>query len=472
MGIIINDSDTIAAIATPQGPGAIGIVKISGPGVQNIFQKLFVSKRQQAPILSPKSHHLYHGYIKDKDGEKIDEVLAVLMKSPHSYTSQDVMEIQSHSGPAVLKAILNAVLELGARPAEPGEFTKRAFLNGRIDLSQAEAVLNLSNARTDIQRKAALNLLEGRLSANLNPIKKTLLNVLATIEVAIDFPDEAEEIEAEEEIIKNLKYMALSPLRSLLEKTEHSRIYKEGIRVVICGRPNVGKSSLLNELLNEERAIVTEIPGTTRDVIYESIIVDGIPLMFVDTAGLRQTDDPVEALGVERVRKEIERADVILWLIDLNSGVVEEDLVIRNQLKGSDPIIVLNKLDTIGSSEIEQKHREILTSLDISEKRYKIISISAKTGKGVTDLCKLIIDHNLKNNNTSPPELLLEQRHRDAISKAIRATQTAIGHIQNNIPELAAIELDRAIENIELITGEGRPNELLDSIFSKFCLGK
>lgn len=474
MKLKFSDSDTIAAIATPMGPGAIGIVKVSGPLSLPIFHKIFKPAKTILEQDYPKSHKLYYGWIIDPDGEKIDEVLCTFMKAPHSYTTQDIIEIQSHSGPAVLKAILETVLNHGARLAEPGEFTKRAFLGGRIDLAQAEAVLKLSTAKTEIQRKSALNLLEGKLSSKLIPIKQELLNALAAIEVAIDFPDEIQEIESEANITEKLKNQVITPIKSLLKRAKNSKIYQEGLRVVICGQPNVGKSSLLNEILNEERAIVTEIPGTTRDVIYESIIINGIPLTFIDTAGLRDTTDPVEEIGVKRVQKELDRADIVLWLIDLKKGLTQEDLIIGEKIKELNFIVVLNKKDLIDQKKIHQLEKNIILSIEKALNLKPIyISISAKTGMGVDQLCELIIREVLgKNIEASPPEILLEHRHKNALSSCMTATQNAILHINNGLPELAAIELNQAIDNIKSITGESSKDELLETIFSRFCLGK
>ena len=469
-----SDTDTIAAIATPMGPGAIGIVKISGPLCLDIFHKIFKPARAHSSNKYPQSHKLYYGWIIDQNGEKIDEVLCTFMKAPHSYTTQDVIEIQSHSGPAVLKAILETVLKHGARLAEPGEFTKRAFLGGRIDLSQAEAVLKLSTARTDIQRKAALNLLEGKLSSKLLSIKQELLNALAAIEVAIDFPDELQEIETETNVITRLEENVIQPIKYLLRRCQHSRIYQEGIRIVICGRPNVGKSSLLNEILNEERAIVTDIPGTTRDVIYESVIVNGIPLTFIDTAGLRDTKDPVEAIGVKRVQKELERSDIVLWLIDIKEGLTKEDLLIAEKIKDLNIIIVLNKKDLLTEDIISKATKDIITSVETHLKRsYPYIIISAKQAEGIEQLNEMIIRKVMGENiNINPPEILLDHRHKNAFLSCLNSTNEAITHIKNGLPELAAIELNQAIDKIETITGESTKNELLDTIFSRFCLGK
>ena len=371
----VNIDDTIAAISTATGNGGIGIVRLSGSDALSVADKVFVSHKGKI-LSNQKSHTIHFGNI-ICDGKIIDEVLVSIMKAPNTYTREDVVEINTHGGYRAVTAVLNAVIKNGARMAEPGEFTKRAFLNGRIDLTQAEAVIDIINAKTDASREAAMLRLEGRLSKQIHQIREDILMMLAHIEAGIDYPEHDDETMTYNMVAENTK-KALTAVEKLIKSADTGKIYKEGIKTVILGRPNVGKSSLLNAMLEEDRAIVTDIPGTTRDSLEEMLNVNGIPLNIIDTAGIRTTDDIIEQIGVEKSKSLAEQADLILLMFDGSRKLSDEDIELVELVKNKKTITLVNKLD------LEQK-----IDLKVIE-HLEPINISVKSDMGINDIYEKI----------------------------------------------------------------------------------
>lgn len=455
--------DTIAAIATPPGPGAIGVIKISGPEAETIAHRLF---RPKKPRKYFESHRLYYGHILDpENGEVIDEVLVALMRKPHSYTREDVLEIYAHSGYLVLTRILELVLKSGARLAEPGEFTRRAFLNGRIDLAQAEAVQELITARSESALKLALNQLSGKFSERINEVKERLLSLLAIVEAAVDFPEEDIEIIAPAEMARTLREEILRPIEKLVASFREGRIYREGLAVVLAGRPNVGKSSLLNALLREERAIVTPIPGTTRDVLEETAQIGGLPVRLIDTAGLRETEDVVEALGVAKAKEKLETADLVIFLVDGKELPTEEDRRLYEQVIERPHLVAVNKIDIAPEEHLSKWERFFPE---------KPVFISAKEGTGLSELSRKVFEIVIGKGPSEPPEIAPNLRQKAALERAAEAVKRALGLLEQAapLPELLAIELREALSALSEITGEVTTEDLLDRIFSTFCIGK
>ncbi|MEW6327343.1 MAG: tRNA uridine-5-carboxymethylaminomethyl(34) synthesis GTPase MnmE [Thermodesulfobacteriota bacterium] len=456
--------DTIAAIATPVGAGGIGIIKISGPRAEDIVRNIF---RPCKPIAHLQSHHLYYGHIVDPaNGEVIDEVLLAVMRRPHTYTREDVAEINCHSGYIILQRILSVVLACGARLAEPGEFTKRAFLNGRIDLTQAEAVMESIAARTRHGLKLATGQLMGGLAEQVNIIKNGLLDALAVLEVAIDFPEEDVEIVEAEKLASRLEGEVVKPIQALLASYEQGRVYREGVTVAIMGRPNVGKSSLLNTLLEEERAIVTAIPGTTRDIIEELLNVQGIPVKIIDTAGLREARDEIEGIGIKLTRKRIAGADLLLFVIDGSAELSPEDYEIYNSIREKSFIIVVNKMD-LGVRLDPDYIRNSFTSGDL-------VVISALRGTNLDKLKEAIFAAVVGGATDMPDTAIVPNARQYA---ALTLTLPFIYQARENLlkgvtPDIVAIDIQEALQCLGEITGQTTPEDVLDRIFSQFCIGK
>ncbi|MBO8144240.1 MAG: tRNA uridine-5-carboxymethylaminomethyl(34) synthesis GTPase MnmE [Thermodesulfobacterium sp.] len=458
--------DTIAAIATPPGRGAIGVIKISGDLALSILKKIF---RPFKPRNKFESHRLYYGFIVDpRDDKVIDEVLVCYMKKPKTYTREDVVEIYAHSGYYILKKILELVLIAGARPAEPGEFTLRAYLNGRIDLSQAEAIQELVSAKTETALNLALNTLLGKLSEKVTFLKNELMDILVLVESAIDFPEEDIEIMEPEKLFQKIKKKILPVIDDLIKNYEEGRIYKEGIRLVIAGKPNVGKSSLMNALLKEERAIVTPVPGTTRDFLEEEATIEGLPVKLIDTAGLRETEDIVEKIGVERAKKKFKEADLILFLVDVSAHPSEEDFRIYQEVKSFPHLVVLNKID-IHPNYLEEWKRE-LSKWKVEE----FLEISVKENTNLDILCKKIFEKITSEKGAEVPEIVPNLRQKIALENAREYLLNALKELEkpNPLPELVAIEVRSAISNLSEIIGEVTTEDLLTQIFSTFCIGK
>lgn len=454
--------DTIAAIATPPGRGAIGVIKISGDKALPILQSIFKPAKAH---LTFQSHRFYYGFIIDPEtGERIDEVLVVYMKKPYSYTREDVVEIHAHSGYYNLKGILELVLKLGARPAEPGEFTLRAFLNGRIDLSQAEAIEEIISAKSKTALTLALQNLSGKLSEKIKILKEDLLFLLAQVESAIDFPEEDIEILNPPELVPHIKEI-IKKIEHLIQNYQEGKIYREGIRLVISGKPNVGKSSLMNALLKEERAIVTPIPGTTRDFLEEEAYLRGIPVKLIDTAGLRETSDPVEKIGVEKALQKLKEADLVIFLIDVSEKPDKETLSLYEQIKDFPHLVVFNKID------LTPNYLEDWKSLF---KTVEIIPISVKEEINLDLLYQNIEKKILTEKGTITAGVVPNLRQKIALEKAKEHLEKAIEEIvkKNPLPELIALEIRGAISSLSEIIGEVTTEDLLNKIFSSFCIGK
>ena len=450
---------TIVAISTAPGIGGVGIIRMSGEKSFEILEKIFVTNDK--PIAG---YTMKYGKIVDDKNVIIDEVLVSYFIAPNSYTRENVCEINSHGGMVVMKKILELCLKNGAVLAEPGEFTKRAFLNGRIDLSQAEAVIDIINSKTDKEAKASINQLEGNLSLEIKEIRKDLISMMADIEASIDYP----EYDVEEVTTKKVKEVLLKQkdrLNKLEKSFDNGKILKDGIRTAIIGRPNAGKSSLLNILLNEERAIVTSVEGTTRDTIEEYISINGIPLKVIDTAGIREASDEVEKIGVEKAKKIAKESDLIIGIFDISRKMNKEDYEILDILKEKNSIIVLNKIDLE-----EQK----IDMDEIKKVNKPIIEISTKTREGIDNLYKeieKIIE--VKEISSDNEVIVTNTRHKSLITKAIMSLDKSLETIENKMPiDIIVVYVKDILENLGEITGETVTEDIIQEIFSKFCLGK
>jgi tRNA modification GTPase len=455
------DTDTIVAIATPLGEGGIGVVRLSGPAALSIGARLFRGAVDADPEQFA-SHTVHLGRaVEPESGETIDTALFTPFRAPHSYTGEEVVEISGHGSPRALLRLVEAAQRLGARLAEPGEFTRRAFLNGRMDLAEAEAVADLIRARTDASLRIATRQLEGRLSTIIRAIRADLVTLLAEIEAAIDFPDDVEP-PASPEIAARVT-TALASAERLLSTADAGRLFREGAAVVIAGRPNVGKSSLLNALLRESRAIVTEVPGTTRDVIEEAVNIRGIPLRAIDTAGLRDTTDVVERLGVERSHREIKAADLVLWVVDLSEPITEEDRRIGDQFRGRPFLLVANKADLPFRLD---PHQLVASGAPV-------IRTVAPTGDGIEALEDAIAARLLGTGVSSEDVLVSNARHRARLESAAAALRQAVATVEAGFEQaMLAIDLKIAAEALGEITGESVTEATISEIFARFCVGK
>jgi tRNA modification GTPase len=454
--------DTITAIATPSGEGGVGIIRLSGPDAERIAATVFV--RSQGKNGKLKSHRLYHGTIREPKTEKtLDQVLLTVMRKPKSYTGEDVVEVHCHGGVFVVRRVLALMLSQGARHAEPGEFTKRAFLNGRLDLAQAEAVLDLIVARTEKGADLALRQIKGELSSWVGDLREELLDILAQVEAAIDFPEEEIDLLDRPGLIA--KVNAIREKMCLISGTyEWSRLIREGAKVCICGRANVGKSSLLNALLGEERVIVTAIPGTTRDVIEESINLDGLPVVLWDTAGIRDAADEVERIGVNLSLEHIDKADAVIAVLDGSSSLTEEDTVFLTSLTTKKSVIVINKSDLEQRVDYDQLHRFI--------EGKNLIEVSATRGNGIQKL-KRVLREVILDTDVEPSFAITNLRHKTALVCGERALgEAALSLAQMRPSELVSVNLQQAKENLEEVTGSVDNEDILERIFSKFCIGK
>lgn len=451
------NTDTIASIATPPGEGGIGIVRISGAKAFPIAERLF--RARNAPPFE--SHRIYFGAIYDPaTGEMLDRCLLLPYRAPHSYTGEDVVEFSCHGSPYLLRRVLEVVWREGARPAEPGEFTQRAFLNGKLDLAQAEAVADLIRARTDAQHRAALALHEGRLSREVHALAESLLGLLATVEAHIDFSEEIGELNPAS-LIPQVEALT-QQLDQLLAQAHRGRLIREGVRVAIVGRPNVGKSSLLNALLGEERAIVTPIPGTTRDVIQESFQIKGVLFVVADTAGLRESADIVERLGMERTHKAIQQADLILLVADASAGWSESDERLRQSLPPETPrLLVWNKIDLIASAQRPSLEGE------------RQVWVSALTGQGVDALQDALLEAVGLTGVGEETLTLTHLRHIESVRAARENLQQARASLEAGMPpDIVAVDLRAAWLALGAITGETVDEALVARIFRDFCIGK
>ena len=456
-------TDTIAAVATPPGTGGIGIIRISGPDSLAILHRLFRPYKRREIF---DSHKLYYGTVVSSEGHIIDEVLATYMRGPATYTREDVVELHSHGSWLVLQTLLAEILRAGARAADPGEFTKRAFLAGRIDLTQAEAVIDLLQARTTGGLRLAAEQMQGRLAAELEPVQKALARILAVVEVAIDFPDDDVEILDNHQLLESLQTEVLNRLDRLLSFADRGKVMREGVRVVIAGRPNVGKSSLLNALLQQERALVTEVPGTTRDTIEEMISVQGIPLHLVDTAGIHEHGDLVEGLGIERALAALDHADLVLFLVDAKKGFTPSDEELYKRISGRRHIVVLNKKDLVKKNDLE--------ALSGQFPHRRVVTISARTGENITALqdalyTVLTAEFDLRERPSCAPNV----RHQAILEKTRTSCLRLARALRNGAPaDLVAVEVQDALDIMGDIVGLTTPEDVLDIIFAEFCIGK
>ena len=453
--------DTIAAISTPRGEGGIGIVRLSGDESLGILSKIFKPKSKK-DVKDIKSYTINYGHIYDGD-ELIDEVLVSVMKAPNTYTREDIVEINCHGGYLITQKVLELVLKNGAKIAEPGEFTRRAFLNGRLDLTQAEAVIDLIHGKTDKSISLSLNNLRGDLRDQINHLKKILLDVAAHVNVVLDYPEEGVDEPIPEHLIIEL-HNVKDTITKLVESYDKGKMIKEGIKTAIVGKPNVGKSSLLNSILREERAIVTSIAGTTRDTIEEIINIKGIPLIMVDTAGIRKTQDEVENIGVQKSKKMLKEADLVLFVLDSSRDFSDEDREIYDSIESEKVIGILNKID------MEKK-------LDITNltKVKKWIEISALENIGIdtleNEIHNFILSENIE--DSSEKLIITNIRHKSALEKTKKSIENIFETIDMGYPmDLIAVDLNDALDSLSEVTGEISSEDLLDHIFSNFCVGK
>ena len=451
---------TIVAISTAPGIGGIGIVRMSGKDCFDILSKIFIPVSENSDI---KGYSIKYGKIVDK-GEVVDEVLVSYFVEPKSYTTENMVEINSHGGMVIMEKILRLCIENGATMAEPGEFTKKAFMNGRIDLAQAEAVIDVINSKTEKEARASVNQLEGLLSKNIKEIREDLIEGLANIDVSIDYP------EYDVEDVTNIQIMELlnrnkDKLQKLEKSFENGKILKDGIKTSIIGRPNAGKSSLLNLLLKEERAIVTEIEGTTRDTIEEFISIEGIPFKIIDTAGIRDTEDKVEKIGVEKAIKIAKSSDLILAIFDISKDLTDDDYKILEILNDKNSIIILNKIDKKENKINENKLLKYTNN---------IVRMSTLNGEGLEELSKVILKTVKTENISSDNELLaINSRHIELIINAEKAIDKAINTLNSGMPvDVISIYIKEILEELGKITGESVTEEVINNIFSRFCLGK
>ncbi|HCU7391261.1 TPA: tRNA uridine-5-carboxymethylaminomethyl(34) synthesis GTPase MnmE [Staphylococcus aureus] len=458
------DLDTITSISTPMGEGAIGIVRLSGPQAVEIVDKLYKGKHLLNDV---PSHTINYGHIIDPESkEVVEEVMVSVLRAPKTFTREDIIEINCHGGILTINRVLELTMTYGARMAEPGEFTKRAFLNGRIDLSQAEAVMDFIRSKTDRASKVAMNQIEGRLSDLIKKQRQSILEILAQVEVNIDYPEYDDVEDATTEFLLEQSKEIKQEINRLLDTGAQGKIMREGLSTVIVGKPNVGKSSMLNNLIQDNKAIVTEVAGTTRDVLEEYVNVRGVPLRLVDTAGIRETEDIVEKIGVERSRKALSQADLILFVLNNNEALTQEDYTLYEVVKNEDVIVIVNKMD------LEQ-------NIDINEVKDMIgdtplIQTSMLKQEGIDELeiqiRDLFFGGEVQNQDMT---YVSNSRHISLLKQARQTIQDAIDAAESGVPmDMVQIDLTRTWEIIGEIIGETASDELIDQLFSQFCLGK
>ncbi len=456
-------TDTIAAISTPLNSSGIGIVRMSGDQAVIITDKVF-RKKGRGNLAEAASHTIHYGHILDKTGV-IDEVLVMLMRGPRTFTAEDTVEINCHGGVYVMKRVLQALLQNGAVMAQPGEFTKRAFLNGRIDLSQAEAVMDLIQSQNSYAMEASLSQLGGEISACIRELREKIIFEIAYIESALDDPEHISLEDYGDNLRKKVKELLIT-CENLRKSFRNGRIIREGINTVILGRPNAGKSSVMNRMLGEDRAIVTEIAGTTRDTLEESVNLDGFTLNMIDTAGIHETEDKVEKIGIERALSSAEKADLILYIIDSTEGVSGEDIDLLKKLQDKQIILLWNKTD--------QSAEKASDKAEVGELAKKMINFSALTGEGLPELIDLMrqmfYDGDI---NVNHQLYITNERHYDALVQTIESLNLVIDSIDQDLPEdFYSIDLMNAYTSLGLIIGESVEDDLVNEIFAKFCLGK
>lgn len=455
--------DTIAAIASGMTHGGIGVIRVSGNDAIPIVDTVFKAKKSGKKLSNEETYTCHYGYIYDGE-EKIDEVIVLLMKAPRSYTAEDTVEIDCHGGILVMRKILDILVKHGARPAEPGEFTKRAFLNGRIDLSQAESVMDVISAQNEFALKSSMNQLNGNLSKEVKELREKILHETAFIEAALDDPEHYD-LDGYSEKLQVVVDELLDRMNHLLETSDNGQMLKEGIHTIIVGKPNAGKSSLMNVLLGNDRAIVTDIAGTTRDVLEEHLNLDGIQLNVVDTAGIRSTEDVIEKIGVDRARDYVTRADLILYVVDSSRALDEDDDEIIEMIKDKNVIVILNKTDldpVISKEDLEMK-------IDAP-----IILISAKEQSGLENLKNKIKDLFFHGELSYNDEVYLTNaRHKSAFINSVESLKLVKQSIEDLVPEdFYTVDLLNAYEQLGLVIGESVTDDLVDKIFHEFCMGK
>lgn len=456
------EHDTIAAIATALGNSGINVIRISGDEALEIALNIFVNKNNEK-VKSFKNRYLTYGMIVDRDGKVIDEVLVSFMQKPNTFTREDVIEINCHGGILSAKKILDLIMTYNCRMAEQGEFTKRAFLNGRIDLTQAEAIIDIINAKTQSSHEISVSHLEGRLSKQINELIDKIINLLANIEVNIDFPEYDEDVITINKV-KEESINMLNKIETLINTADTGKIYKEGIKTLIIGKPNVGKSSLMNFLLNENRAIVTEIPGTTRDTIEEQVNINGIPLNIIDTAGIRKTEDEVEKIGVEKALNKINEADLIMMVLDSSKELEEEDIEILKLIENKKVIYIKNKTD------LEEK----LNLDEYKNIEEKVINISVLKNEGLEKITNTIQSMFFEGKIDLENDLIINNaRQKNLLINAAKNLEEVLNSIDNGMSiDFIEIDLKSCMENLGLIVGKAVSDDLVDKIFSDFCIGK
>ena len=456
--------DTISAISTALGEGAVGIIRISGPQSLAVADKLFSTSRGKKLSAEPK-RHLTYGHVQDAKGNLVDEVLAVYMPGPHSYTGEDVVELQCHGGIAALQTILSLTYDTGARAAEPGEFTKRAFLNGRLDLAQAEAVMDIIKARSKEALEAALRQQKGQLSGEIRKIRAGLKDLVVHLEATIDYPEDDIEEVTYSEAQKHLEE-ALGAIKELLEHAHTGRIMREGLRTAIVGRPNVGKSSLLNCLLKEERAIVSEVPGTTRDVIEEQMLIEGVPLVLADTAGMRQTKDYVEQIGVAKSEQTLADAELAIVVLDGSQPLQKEDEDILARVNAQPSVIIVNKGDLPCQLNLE--------ALKAKYGAENVLDISVKTAQGIDVFINWLKNFVYGQGGTVEKGIFVQNARQEKLLKeAAQSLEDSLQAVKDKAAyDCMIIDLRNALAKLGAITGEAVPDEIINEIFARFCLGK
>lgn len=459
-------TETIAAIASAMTNSGIGIIRISGEDAFDVIDKIYRSQKGNKLLSKCKSHTIHYGHIYDED-EIIDEVMVLLMRAPNSYTREDTVEIDCHGGTLVMRRILEVVLKNGARPAEPGEFTKRAFLNGRIDLSQAESVMDVISSKNDFALKSSMQQLNGVLTGKIKEIRGKIIHEIAFIESALDDPEHIS-IDGYGENLLIIIEKLMQKMNQMIASSENGSLLKEGINTVIVGKPNAGKSSLLNALVGRERAIVTDIAGTTRDVLEEQINLNGITLNIMDTAGIRSTEDVVEKIGVDKALSLVDKADFIIYVVDTSTALDENDEKIIDAIREKKAIILLNKSDltqVTGEDEIKEK---------LSGADHKMIAISAKENLGIDVLEETITEMFFHGTISFNDEVYITNiRHKNALIQAVESLKLVKQSVENGMPEdFYSIDLMNAYEELGTIIGEAVEDDLVNEIFSKFCMGK
>lgn len=453
-------NDTICAIATSQGVGAIAIIRVSGEDSISIVNKIFKGKNLE----KVETHTINYGHIIDKDNNVIDEVLVSVMKAPRTFTAEDTVEINTHGGISPTNKTLELLLESGCRLAEPGEFTKRAFLNGRIDLLEAEAVMDMIDSKTEQQRKMAINQISGKVSNLINDLRNDMVQIISNINVNIDYPEYDDvEIMTNNVLVPKIQNLK-TRIEKILKESENGKIIKEGIKTSIIGRPNVGKSSLLNNLLEEDKAIVTDIAGTTRDIVEGQISINGVLLNMIDTAGIRETNDLVESIGVEKSLKIMEESDLILFMVNNNEEITDDIVELLNKIGDKNYLLVINKIDLERKIDLDK----------INVEKSKIVELSVKDNKGIDDLKNKIIElFNLNSLETKDPTYLSNTRSLSILRRCLDAIKEVENGLINDMPiDMIELDIKNIWEELGKINGTSYEEELLDEMFSRFCLGK